>query len=140
MSAASDSDVEVVAAVVERDGRWLLARRPEGTRHGGCWEMPGGKLRSGETLEDAARRELAEELQVRVTRVGSPVAAIRDPGSPFVVHFCPVEIEGEPRAIEHDEVRWMTPEEAAAEPLAPTDRSFVASSPHPVDSPLPSKP
>lgn len=119
------SSVDVVAAVIERHGRWLLAQRPRGKRHGGCWEFPGGKVRSGETFAGAARRELAEELGVEVLRVESPRASFRDPGSPYVVRFCPVEIAGEPRALEHSEVRWVTPAEARELPLAPSDRRFV---------------
>jgi len=119
------SPVDVVAAVIERHGRWLLARRPRGKRHGGCWEFPGGKVRPGESLARAARRELAEELGVEVLRAENPRASFRDPGSPYVVRFCPVEIEGEPRALEHSEVRWVTPAEARELPLAPSDRRFV---------------
>ena len=119
--------VDVLAAVITRGDRWLLARRPKGKRHGGRWELPGGKLRQGETLATGASRELAEELAVRVLRVGKPRASLRDPGSPYLVHFCPVEIAGEPRALEHPELRWVTPEEARGMPLAPTDRAFVDS-------------
>ena len=46
--------VRVVAAVIERGGRWLVGRRPIGKRHGGLWEFPGGKVNDGETTLDAA--------------------------------------------------------------------------------------
>jgi len=52
----------VVAAVIERDGKYLLCQRPQGKRYGGLWEFPGGKLLAGESLLEAARRELREEL------------------------------------------------------------------------------
>lgn len=122
-----ERDVEVVAALVERRGRWLLAKRPADKRHGGRWELPGGKVRAGESLAEAVRRELAEELGVAVTSVGAPGASLRDPGTPFVIRFCPVEIDGEPSAHEHDEVRWVTRDEALALSLAPTDRRFLTS-------------
>lgn len=121
--------IPVVAAVVWRDERLLLARRPAGKRHAGRWEMPGGKLLEGETLAAAARRELAEELGLEVLRVAAPLARLRDPGSPFLVCFCPVAVSGEPRALEHDEVRWLTPEEARGLPLAPSDRRFLEEGP-----------
>ncbi len=51
-------------AVVDRDGRVLLARRPEGKQHAGLWEFPGGKVEEGETVEGALVRELREELGI----------------------------------------------------------------------------
>jgi 8-oxo-dGTP diphosphatase len=119
--------VPVLAAVVSRDGRWLLCRRPAHKRHGGCWEFPGGKLEHGETHLDAARRELREELGVEVTAVGDVIFRARDPGSAFVIEFTVVSIRGEPAAIEHSEIRWVTPAEAADQALAPADRAFVES-------------
>jgi 8-oxo-dGTP diphosphatase len=119
------SVVPVLAAVIRRGDRWLLCRRPAHKRHGGCWEFPGGKLLPGESLLDAARRELAEELGVGVHTVGDVVFARRDAGSPFVIEFVHVEIDGEPTALEHDDIRWVTTTEAGALPLAPVDRAFV---------------
>jgi 8-oxo-dGTP diphosphatase len=118
--------VRVLAAVIGRDGRWLLCRRPAHKRHGGCWEFPGGKLEPGEDLCRAAARELCEELQVKVEGCGDRLYRRRDPGSPFVIEFVEVSISGEPVPLEHDEVRWVTPADAAVLPLAPADRDFVA--------------
>ena len=117
--------IRVVAAVVERDGRLLLCRRPEGKRHAGLWEFPGGKLHPGEAVADAARRELAEELAVEVLAVGERLLALPDPGSAFVVEFYPVKIAGQPEALEHAELGWFRPEELACLDLAPSDRAFV---------------
>jgi mutator protein MutT len=117
--------IRVLAAVIRRDDRWLLCRRPAHKRHGGLWEFPGGKLEPGESLLDAARRELAEELGVRAMRVGDVRFARRDPGSVFVIEFVDVEIDGEPAALEHDEVRWVDAAELAALDLAPSDRAFA---------------
>lgn len=121
----TDEGVRVLAAVISRGGRWLLCRRPQGKRHGGCWEFPGGKLEDGEDLPMAARRELREELGVEVVRVGDVLFRRRDPGSVFVIEFVEVQISGEPAALEHDEVRWVEPAAALALPLAPTDRAFA---------------
>jgi 8-oxo-dGTP diphosphatase len=116
----------VVAAVIERDGRLLLCRRPAGKRHAGLWEFPGGKLLPGESIPDAARRELAEELAVEVLAVGERLLEIPDPGSPFVVEFYPVEIAGEPVPLEHEALLWARPEDLAGLELAPSDRAFAS--------------
>lgn len=119
--------VRVVAAVAERAGRLLLCRRPEGKRHAGLWEFPGGKLHAGESAADAARRELAEELAVEVIAVGERLLALPDPGSAFLVEFHPVRIAGEPQPLEHDALGWFRPGELAGLDLAPSDRAFVES-------------
>lgn len=117
----------VFAAVVEREGRLLLARRPPGKRHAGLWEFPGGKFLPGETPLAAARRELAEELGVETVSLGPLLWIAPDPGSPFVVEFHRVEIRGEPAALEHDALAWMLPEELPLDALAPSDRAFAES-------------
>ncbi len=116
----------VVAAVIERQGRLLLCRRPAGKRHAGLWEFPGGKLLPGESIPEAARRELAEELAVEVLAVGELLFELPDPGSPFVVEFYPVEIAGEPVALEHEALIWAEPEDLANMDLAPSDRAFAS--------------
>ncbi|HLV27311.1 MAG TPA: NUDIX domain-containing protein [Gemmatimonadales bacterium] len=115
----------VIAAVVTRGDRMLVSRRPEHKRHGGLWEFPGGKVGDGESDLEAISRELREELDVATVQVAEPVFVIRDPGSPFLIVFVPVEIEGEPKCIEHTEHRWGTLAELLALDLAPGDRSFV---------------
>ncbi len=117
--------IPVVAAIVRRDGRVLLAQRPEHKRHGSMWEFPGGKVRPGESIHDALDRELREELGVEVTRVGATVQAVHDPGSPFEIRFVEVEIEGVPRALEHIALRWARIDELSGIPLAPADRRFA---------------
>ena len=121
----SAETVPVIAAVVQRDGRYLLGRRPQHKRHGGLWEFPGGKLLAGESRLDAARRELAEELGLEVVSIGAVLHAVRDPGSPFLIEFVEVEARGEPTAHEHSRVAWFTVVELAALPLAPADARFV---------------
>jgi 8-oxo-dGTP pyrophosphatase MutT (NUDIX family) len=119
------SPVHVVAAVIVRQGRYLVARRPEHKRHGGLWEFPGGKVHDGEDHAAAVRRELWEELELETTWVGALLASERDGGSPFVIHFLEAEVRGTPRPSEHPEVGWFTPGEMATLPLAPGDARFV---------------
>jgi 8-oxo-dGTP diphosphatase len=119
------SDIRVVAAVITRQDRVLICLRPAHKRHGGLWEFPGGKIEPGETLFQAAEREMAEELAVRVLSVGPVEFSIRDPGSPFRIEFLPVHIQGEPIALEHQRIAWATEQELAALPLAPSDRAYA---------------
>lgn len=119
------SSIPVLAAVIQRDKRYLVCRRPAHKRHGGLWEFPGGKLEPGETLLAAANRELGEELAASAVKVGRPLFSIADPGSPFVIEFVPTVICGEPACLEHTELRWATLDELPFLPLAPCDRRFV---------------
>jgi mutator protein MutT len=119
-------ETHVVAAVIDRDGRYLACRRPPHKRHGGLWEFPGGKLEHGESFFDAARRELREELAVEVTALLAPIFSVADPGSDFVIDFVPTEIVGEPTCVEHSELRWVMPAELNQLDLAPSDRQFAS--------------
>lgn len=122
----NDHGIDVVAAVIQRGNAFLVAQRPLHKRHGGLWEFPGGKVQVGESLLEAARRELAEELSVDVTDVGEMLFSRCDPDSPFVILFVPVMINGVPRVIEHDDLRWATVAELKTLPLAPSDAQFVS--------------
>jgi 8-oxo-dGTP diphosphatase len=101
----------VIAAVICREDKLLVCQRPAHKRHGGLWEFPGGKLEEGEDDERAARRELREELGVEVISVGATAFESRDPDSPFLIAFVPVEIVGEPQAHEHAALVWGTVDE-----------------------------
>jgi len=68
--------IEVVAAVIERDGKLLITRRPEGSHLSGLWEFPGGKPQPGETFEQALRREIAEEMSAH--EIAAAQRAARD--------------------------------------------------------------
>ena len=117
--------VRVLAAVIQRQGRYLVCLRPRHKRHGGLWEFPGGKLESGETLQQAAARELKEELGTEPMGYGRLLFSHREAGSPFHIEFLLVEIAGEPKALEHEQLRWATVEELEILPLAPSDRAFA---------------
>ena len=117
--------IPVVAAVVRRGDRYLVGRRPAAKRHGGLWEFPGGKVDAGESLFEAARRELTEELSVSATGIGRTLFSSRDGDAPFEIHFVEVEIAGDPIPHEHSEVGWFTPSELGSLPLAPADAAFV---------------
>lgn len=117
----------VVAAVIERDHYYLIALRPEEKRHGGLWEFPGGKLDPGETLLEAAQRELQEELGIEVESIGATLRIVHDPGSEFAIHFVEVHTSDSPVPLEHTELRWCSREELRGMRLAPADALFVES-------------
>jgi 8-oxo-dGTP diphosphatase len=120
-----DGIMRVLAAVVQRQGRYLVCLRPLHKRHGGLWEFPGGKLEPGESLEAAAKRELREELGVETVAFGRLLHSHRDPGSLFQIEFLALEIAGEPQTLEHSEIKWATPDELRVLPLAPSDRTLA---------------
>jgi mutator protein MutT len=117
--------IRVLAAVVEDNGRYLVCQRPLNKRHGGLWEFPGGKVEAGESLVDAAHRELSEELDVAAVSVGEPIFRAHDEGSSFVIDFAPCAIAGVPSRLEHAEIRWASLDEIQQLDLAPSDRQFV---------------
>ena len=118
--------VRVLAAVIQRGGRYLICRRPDYKRHGGLWEFPGGQLEPNETLHDTAVRELREELGVAVSAVGDVLYRARDHGSPFLIEFTPAVISGEPACREHSALAWVPGGELRAYDLAPSDAAFAA--------------
>ncbi len=120
------TQIPVVAAIIRRENKVLLGRRPDHKRHGGLWEFPGGKMDEGETEIDAVTRELLEEFGVETMSVGKVVYECRDPGSAFLVRFFDVDIRGKLKPSEHTEVRWFEPATLPAVRLAPCGARFVA--------------
>lgn len=115
----------VLAAVIERSGKFLMCRRPEHKNHGGLFEFPGGKLEAGESLADAARRELLEELALEVLDVGAVLFSTLDKSSGLTICFTSVSALGEPQLIEHSELCWSSPSDLVELPLPPSDRLFA---------------
>lgn len=117
--------IEVIAAVINRNGDLLICKRPPNKRHGELWEFPGGKVHNKESHAEAISRELYEELRIDAIRVGEPIDSIHDNGSDFTIIFTPVEIKGEPSLHEHSEYTWCSPEKLLEYQLAPSDYQFV---------------
>jgi mutator protein MutT len=124
-SSPANEPTRVIAAVVERHGRYLICKRPPHKRHGGMWEFPGGKIEPGETNLQATRRELEEELGLSVQAIGDVWLSVCDSASGFIIQFLEVVAQGEPQLIEHTELQWLAPEDLRQLPLAPSDRQFV---------------
>jgi 8-oxo-dGTP diphosphatase len=117
----------VVAGACVRDGRLLLARRPDGDPLAGFWELPGGKVEPGETPEAALRREWTEELGVGVEATEPFTFASGAPNGRHVtlLVYRVRSIGGAPSPLGVAEVRWATPEEAGRLRLLPADRPVV---------------
>jgi 8-oxo-dGTP diphosphatase len=123
----SRNTVLVAAGVLEREGKILAARRKRGSHLEGHWEFPGGKLEPDESPEDCLVRELAEEIGVRVSPRGIlEVVFHRYPEKSVLLLFYRCDLlEGEPRPIECDEVRWVALEDLPSLDWAPADIPFV---------------
>lgn len=115
--------INVVGAVIVRDGAVLCAKRGPGGHLEGMWEFPGGKIELGETGRQALEREIDEELKCRV-EVGGEVTTTSyeyDFGSVTLTTFYCELLGGSPVLTEHEEVRWLLPSELSALAWAPAD-------------------
>jgi 8-oxo-dGTP diphosphatase len=109
--------VEVVAAVIERNGSVLICQRKRGSRHALKWEFPGGKVEPGEKLAEALARELREELKIDAT-IGVQIGRhdVRYPKGPLIrlIFFRVTEFVGEPVNTEFEQILW-TPRKSLTE-------------------------
>ncbi len=120
--------IHVVAAIVPRNGRFLLTQRLPGSHMGGYWEFPGGKIEAGETHEESLVRELREELGVSVDGVETLWTLEHEyPQKRVTLHFLRAQIVGgEVRPLEVADFGWFLPEEMEALPILPADLPVVA--------------
>jgi 8-oxo-dGTP diphosphatase len=118
--------VTVSAAVVERDGRFLVTRRLDGTHLEGYWEFPGGKCEAGETLEACLLRELREELAVDATVLREILTTTHAyPDRSVELRFFACDLHGEPRPQLGQDMKWITRDELRTLSLPPADAELV---------------
>ena len=120
----------VAVALIDVDGRVLIARRPEGKQLAGLWEFPGGKVEPGERPEAALIRELREELGIEVSASClSPFVIASHAYDDFHL-LMPLYLcrrwEGTVVAREHSALAWVRPEKLADYPMPPADDPLVA--------------
>jgi len=116
----------VAAAVIERDGRYLITRRQPGVHLAGHWEFPGGKCEPDETLHACLRRELREELNVDVTIGDVLLTTTHDyPERRVELHFVRCGLEGEPAPQLGQEMRWTPREELNALEFPAADAELI---------------
>jgi mutator protein MutT len=118
--------IVVAAAVIERDGTFLLTRRLRGAHLEGCWEFPGGKCEAGEAHAACLEREIAEELDAAI-RVGREVFTVSHAYLDRVVelHFFACDLLGEARPVLGQEMRWVHRGELASLEFPPADEELI---------------
>jgi len=103
----------VTAGIIEKDGKFLIAKRKAGKCLGSKWEFPGGKLEEGETHEDCLKRELMEELNID-TAIGEFFCSNDFACTDIAIRLFAYKAEyisGEIKIVDHDEYKWVTANE-----------------------------
>ncbi len=116
-------------ALVDADGRVLIAQRPQGKSMAGLWEFPGGKVEPGETPEDALIRELREELGIRVLPAClAPLTFASHAYEKFhllmPLYVCR-KFEGIPQGREGQALKWVRPRDLRDWPMPPADAPLI---------------
>jgi 8-oxo-dGTP diphosphatase len=128
----------VTAAILRNGSDVLITRRPDGSRHAGCWEFPGGKLQEDESPQEAIAREVLEELDLMVS-VGDifEVAYYNYGwGAVLLLAYECQSRGGEIRNLEVAEHRWVAPADLDRYDILPADRPIIER----LQSPSPSRP
>lgn len=119
--------VEVVAALIWNDDKFMICQRPENKARGLLWEFVGGKVEPNETKEQALIRECQEELDITL-KVGKVFLDVVHEYPDITVHltlFNAVISEGEPKLLEHNDLRWITPKEIPQYDFCPADEEIL---------------
>ena len=116
----------VGAAVIERDGSYLVTERQKGVHLEGYWEFPGGKCENGESMEQCLRRELREELGADA-QVGDEVLAVTHeyPERTIELHFVACRLIGEPSPQLGQRMRWVARDDLARLRFPPADDELI---------------
>lgn len=120
--------IEVVAAIIQREGTFFATQRGYGELEG-MWEFPGGKIEPGETAASALKREIQEELGIDITIDGFLCTTEYDyPSFHLTMHcyLCGIE-DGEIELREHKSARWLTAETLDDMEWLPADKEVVES-------------
>ncbi len=116
-----------VAVITDSEGRILIDRRKQEGLLGGLWEFPGGKIEPGESEADCVRREIKEELDIKI-EVGTKLITIEHAYTHFKVTlnvFNCAYLGGNPKPIECDEIRWVTLDEIDEYPFPKANSQII---------------
>lgn len=122
--------MEVTAGIIQKDGKILICQRPEGKSLAGFWEFPGGKQEPGESLESCLKRELKEELSLKITDI-NPLYTVHRPESDLNIHFftCKPQPNSKPDKLEHQAIQWIGPDDLKNFSFCPSDSTLIESVP-----------
>lgn len=118
---------EVVAALIWKGDRFMICQRPAHKARGLLWEFVGGKVEPGESREQALMRECREELAVTLS-VGGVFTEVVHEYPDLTVHltlFHAAISEGTPQKLEHNDIRWITPNEIPDYEFCPADTEIL---------------
>lgn len=120
----------VAAALIDADGRVLIAQRPEGKAQAGLWEFPGGKIEPGERPEQALIRELHEELGIDVNAACLAPFVFTSHAYESFHLLMPLYLlrrwSGTVQRREHAALKWVKPDQLRDYPMPPADEPLVA--------------
>ena len=119
--------VEVVAALIWNNNKFMICQRPLNKARGLLWEFPGGKVEPGETKEQALIRECREELAVTLS-VGEAFMDVVHEYPDLTLHltlFNAAISEGVPQLIEHNDIRWITSGEILQYDFCQADKEIL---------------
>ena len=119
--------LEVVAALIWREDKFLICQRPRDKKRALLWEFVGGKVEQGETKEQALVRECKEELAitVEVKDVFCEVSHVYPDVTVHLTLFNAEITQGEPRKVEHNDMKWITPTEIDNFEFCPADKEIL---------------
>ena len=115
--------IEVVAALIWQGDKFLICQRPANKARALLWEFVGGKVEKGETKQSALIRECKEELDVTLS-VGEEFMAVTHTYPDVTVNltlFNASILEGEPKMLEHNDMKWISPQEIPLYEFCPAD-------------------
>ena len=119
---------EVVAALIWNNDKFMICQRPANKARGLLWEFVGGKVELGETKEQALIRECKEELNI-ILSAGDVFMDVIHEYPDITVHltlFNVTIVDGEPHKLEHNDIKWITPNEIPNYDFCPADEVILS--------------
>ena len=121
--------IEVVGAIIKDGGKYLVGQRAAHKTQGGLWEFMGGKIEPGETPEEALARECCEELALEIEGarvIDSVIHEYPEKTIRLTLLECRPKAGSVPQVLEHQAIRWVTPEEMRTMQFCPADAELIS--------------